>query len=280
MTKQTFPIFQQEPMAGAHHHHLVCWKSVVGGVLVSLLAFMMLTSLGASVAGFTAENLIDNESSGSTLASGAGLWLGLSVVISLFCGGYFALRISRFLTNKIGAAHGIMVASISFILLVMGAGSLIGGAAQGIGKLAQGAGQGATGLSSSPAVQDAVNRALGTQLKSDPKDVAQGLAVRLLQGDTESAKAYYAYQTGLPAAEVDVKIAKLKTDFDQAVKTAAEKSAHAVGDAGLMLFVLFLVGLAGAIVGGRVGAHANNTRPFAVRENENRYSTSVAAART
>lgn len=277
-TARTAP--QLEDMARDHHHHLLCWKSTAGGVLIAIMAFMTLSSLGAAIAGHTAESMINREQGGSALASGAGLWLGLSAVISLFCGSYFALRISRFKTNKIGAAHGFVVASIFFILLFIGAGNVIGGLAQGFGSLAKGAGSTASQLSSSPAVQDTLNRVIGssTQLKSPPSEVAQGLAVRLLQGDTESAKNYYAYQSGLPQAEVDQKVAQLKADFDAALKTAGEKAANAVGDTGLSMFVVFLAGLIGAVVGGRVGAHANNDRPFAVTDRASAaYGTPVLA---
>ena len=266
MQKTNSIIPAQEPMAG--HSHLICWKSIISGTLIAFMGFMVLTALGGGIGGFSAEGFISREEGGSTLASAAGLWLGLSMVISLFCGSYFALRVSRYQTHKIGAAHGFVIASIFFIAMMFGAGNMIGGMAHGLGKLAQGAGDTATGLSNNPAVQDAVNSAIGTaNLKSPPAEVAQGLAVRLLQGDIESAKKYYAYQSGLASSEVDAKIAKLKSDFDAAVKTAGEKTAHAVGDAGWSLFVLFVAGLIGAVFGGRTGAHSNNERPFAVAVN-------------
>ena len=268
-TDKATATYDQEAMAANHHHHLICWKSIIGGVLITLMGFMILTALGAAVAGFTAESLINHEENGSTLLSGAGLWLGLSAVISLFCGGYFTLRVSRFMTNRIGAAHGFIVASIFFILLMIGAGNLLGGAASGVGKLAQGAGNSAADLSSTPFVQDTINKSFGTsKFKSEPKVVAQELSVRLLQGDVESAKSYYAYQTDLPQAEVDQKVVQLKNDFDAAMKRAGEKTAHAVGDTGLCLFIVFLAGLIAAVMGGRTGAHQNITRPFAKRETE------------
>ena len=96
--------------------------------------------------------------------------------------------------------------------------------------------------------------------------MAQGLAVRLLQGDVESAKSYYAYQSGLPQAEVDQKVMQLKADFDAAVKRAGEKTAHAVGDAGLAFFIVLLAGVIASMFGGRTAAHSNNERPFYVRE--------------
>src|SRR5471030_2032055 len=98
------------------HHNLICWKSVISGVLISIMAFMILTALGAGIGGMTASNLISNEEGGSGLATGAGLWLGLSAVVSLFLGSFFSQRVSKYVTHKVGAAHGIVIASIFFIL--------------------------------------------------------------------------------------------------------------------------------------------------------------------
>ena len=257
---------QLEPLNHSHHS-LVCWKSVVGGVLISVMTYMILTALGAGIGGLTASSLINNDEGGAGLATGAGLWLGISAVVALFLGSYFSLRISNFVTNKVGAAHGFVIASIFFIMLMWAAGSGIGNLSKGIGRMAGAMGQATSNLASNSAVQDTVHKALGNgQLKSDPAEVAQTLAVRLLQGDTESAKSYYAYQTGMTNAEADAKFAQMKAEFDQKVKVVAEKAANAVADAGWSLFVTFVVGLISAVIGGRIGAQANNKRPMMVRE--------------
>jgi hypothetical protein len=111
---------------------LLCWKSVLAGVLISIMAYMILTALGAGIGGLTASSLISNDEGGGGLATGAGLWLGISSVISLFLGTYFALRVSKYVTNKVGAAHGFLIASIFFILLIWGIGRTIGGISRGI----------------------------------------------------------------------------------------------------------------------------------------------------
>jgi hypothetical protein len=259
----------QQEIIDQHHHHLICWKSVSAGVLISIMSYLILTSLGAGIAGLTASHVINNEEGGSALATGAGLWLGLTATISLFMGSYFALRISNFKTNRIGAAHGFVVASIFFILLMWGATSTIGSLTTGIGKMASSLSVGAASLANSPVVEDTIQKSfVGSNLKSDPKTVAQGIALRLLQGDTESAKNYYAYQTDRTPAEAEAKFTQMKSDFDQKVKSVLESAANATADAGWSLFVTFLVGLISAVIGGRVGAHANLDRPMARVSNE------------
>ncbi len=106
-----------------------------------------------------------------------------------------------------GAAHGFIIASLFFILMIWGAGRAIGGISRGIANLG--------------------------------------------------------YEAGLSVQELNPS----QPDQSQlSAKELAEKAATAVTDAGWSLFVTFLVGLIGAVIGGRVGAKANYDRPFALRE--------------
>lgn len=263
MTKDKVVNPLQESVS-TNHRSLLCWKSAVAGLLISVMAFVMLAALGAGIAGITAEGLIAREESGMVLATGTGLYMGLSLLAALFCGSYFALRISRFVTTKVGAAHGLVIASAFFLLMLLGLGNAIGGVASAFGGFAKASTSGATGLGANPAVQDLINQALeGSTFKGEPREVAQGLLIRLLQGDSDSAKNYLAYQTGQSKEEVDSKIVQLKNQFDSKAKIAAEKTARAMGNTGITLFILFLVGLIAAVMGGRTGANANVEHPFA-----------------
>ena len=260
---------QHETLEASDHRHLLCWKSTFAGLVIAFMGFMMLTALGAGVLGFSAEALINREEGSSALASGAGLYLGLSAVFALFCGSYFALRLSNFKTAKVGAGHGILIASLFFFVLLSGITSGIGSIASGLGQLAKGAGSQASSLASSPLVQDAVDKVVGNlPLKSDPREVAQGLYVRLMQGNVDSATTYLAHQTGQSPEAIKSKVTEAKAEFDESVKRAGEKSARALADASLCLVVVLLAGLIGATVGGRVGAHSNADRPLAVLNNQ------------
>lgn len=148
--------------------------------------------------------------------------------------------------------------------MIVCAGSTLGSVAKGFGSLVSGLTEKTASVSMSPFVQDTIYRTLPTsELKSDPKTVVEGLAVRLLKGDVDSAKSYYAYQTGLSTTEVDTKINQAKTEFDATVKEIGVETAEAVQAVGWALFVMFLVGLLGAIFGGRTGARGNVERPLA-----------------
>lgn len=246
------------------HNHLLCWKSVLAGVFISIMSYLILTALGAGVVGGVAQTAIEAEKGGLALATGAGLWLGLSAVISVFMGSYFAARLSGYAANKIGAAHGFVVASVFFSLMAYGMGGLLSSAAQGIAKGAAAIGSGGADLASNPQVQDVLNKAIGdSKLKSDPKEVIQGLTTRVVLGDFDSAKAYFAYQTGMTPPEVDARMAQIKAELTEVAKRAGEASSRAVANAGWSLFVTFLAGVIAALIGGHTGAHANVARPIA-----------------
>lgn len=224
----------------------------------------MLTALGAGFLGSAAANVIENERNSSFLATGSSIWLAFTIMVSLALGSYFAVRVSKAVTNKVGAAHGFVVASIFIILMVVQAGAGIANLSSGLGHIVNGMAQNSTDIANSPVVQDTVNQALaGTELKSEPKEVAQGLAARLLQGKTESAKDYFAYQTGMSEAEADARVAQMQANFEVALKSAGETAAKAVAQTGYLLALAIFFGLLAAVMGGRYGAYSNVERPLA-----------------
>lgn len=255
-----------EPTHGLHSH-LLCWKSLFAGLLIAVMGYMILSSLGVAVLGLSAKSAIENETGGMMLLTGYGLWMGFSAIVSLFLGSYFTVRVSKNITNRVGAAHGFVLASAFFIIMSVVAASALGSLAMGFGHLVSGIGQGAASIGSNTRVQDTINQAFGTStFKADPKVVAEGLTTRLLQGDVASAKSYYAYQTGRSEAEVSADIDTLNARFEATVKEVGDKAATAAAATGFTLFVLYAVGLIAAMFGGRVAAHANLAQPLAAEE--------------
>jgi hypothetical protein len=137
------------------NQHLLCWKSVLAGVLISFMTFMGLAALGTGVLGTVVQTAIETDKSDSIMASGSCLWLGLSAVVSLFLGSYFTVRISRSLTSKVGAAHGFVVASIFFILLMIGTGNAVGILSRGLAEVTFNLTQSGSNVVLSPLVPDA-----------------------------------------------------------------------------------------------------------------------------
>ena len=89
-------------------------------------AYTILVSLGAGIGGLTAAKIIEKGENASGLATGAGLWLGVSAIVSLFLGSYFATRFSEVTHKQVGACQAIVIAAIFFFLVINGTGSMIG----------------------------------------------------------------------------------------------------------------------------------------------------------
>lgn len=245
------------------HRHMICWKSLAAGIFISAVTYLLLTALGAAIGGMTAANNVYDGDGVQGLAIGAAVWLGISTVVALFAGSFFATRLSRYVTAQVGVSHGLVLGSVFMLAMVWGLGAGVGGAATGLAKTVSSAASGAANVASYPAVQDTFQRAFGTsELKSDPTVVAQGLTTRLMQGNTQSARDYLAYQTGQTTAEVDAKITQLKAEFDATVKIAAEKTAKGVATAGWSLFGVLLIGLLAAAAGGYAGVRMNAEVPM------------------
>ncbi len=250
----------------SHHDHALCWRSAIGGLFVALFTFVLLSAFGTGILGVAARSAVETESGGSALANGSALWIGLSMAISLFTGTYFAVRLSNKLNRNVAFAHGFVVTSLFFALLLSGVGSAVGSFSKGFGGLIVKAGEGSADLLSNPIIQDAINKALPTQnIKSEAKAVAQGIALRLMQGNYESVKSYITYETGMSGTELDEKVTQLKTDFQAAAKEAGEKAAKGVAAVGFAFFVMFLGGLLGSMVGGRIAIYTNSKQPLIVR---------------
>lgn len=255
-----------EPI-NTHHSHLICWKSLFAGLMITFMGHMILSVLGIAVFGMAAQSAIEAERGAGLLASSLGLWMAFSAVISLFLGAYFTVRIAKSQTNKVGAAHGFVLASAFFIITTIMASNAIGSLSMGLGNLVSGLGQGAASIGTNTRVQDTINQAFGTDtLKSDHKVVAEGLAIRLLRGDVQSAKSYYAYQSGLSEAEVNQKIDTLNAQFTATAKEIGDTAAKATTVTGFSLFILFVVGVLSALFGGRYAAHANVARPLEAKD--------------
>jgi hypothetical protein len=243
---------------------LISWRSVTAGLLVAMIAYFVSMAMGVGMGGFFASNMIEQGGSVSRLASGAVLWIGVSVFLSLAVGSYFAARTSRFITGRIGAAHGIVITALFFGILIYTTGQAIGFAGRGIGNLIGAVAVGTTNLSSNSMIQNAVESALyGIPLKSDPGVVAQGLLNRLFQGNPKAAKTYLSYQTNLSEAELNRRFNQIETEFKSGVQAAGVITADAVSSSAWSIFWIMTLGLAVSMLSGALGTRTNYKRPLA-----------------
>ena len=111
-----------------HHQHgtFICWKSVISGVLASLLAYMVFSALGAGIGGYTASRIIHRGGDDTALTTAAGVWLGGAAVLSQFLGSYFATRFSTVTHKQVASARAIVISAVFFYLLINSGSSTFG----------------------------------------------------------------------------------------------------------------------------------------------------------
>lgn len=65
------------------YHDTVRWGPIFAGIVVSIVSQLMLSALGATIGGFAA-----GEAAPGTIGAGIGIWAIISLLISLFLGGW------------------------------------------------------------------------------------------------------------------------------------------------------------------------------------------------
>ena len=162
------------------------WGAVFAGLVVALALQAVLMLLGTAI-GLTAMDGTDRG-----LGIGAGIWLILSVLVSLYVGGLVTGRLAGVLTRGDGALHGILVWGLSTILalylLASGVSSILGGAVQlassgaaaTAGTMAQG-GRGAQRMDSAArSMMDTVQASAGEVVSNTREGAARGAWFALL----------------------------------------------------------------------------------------------------
>lgn len=245
------------------HFSLVSWKAILGGLFVALITYTTLIALGVGMGAASVSETIQQGNDPSGLAGGAALWLGISAFLSLGIGSYFAARTSTFITDQIGAAQGLILAALFFGFMIYGAGQTLGVAGRGLGSMVSSVGISASSLASNTALQNTIENSLAdTGLKSEPSVVVQGLFSRLVRGDSEGAKAYLSYQTGLTEAELNARYVKLENEFKTTAQAVGVKAAEGVSKAAWNTFWILIAGIIMSVFSGALGARVNLRKPL------------------
>lgn len=244
-------------------HPLMSWRSTIAGLLVSFLVMAGLVGLGLAFGGIG----LDDGTTARNASIFTGVWFVFSAILSIFIGSYFAARLSKFQTGRIGSAQGLVICSIFLgffmyqtVMTIGSAGRAAGGM---IGSTANFVGSSADRLAKSPMVNNIVEDAIGDlKLKNTPRNVATGLATRLIRGDVDGAKNFLSAQSGISQAEASSRIATLRSRVDGVMEEARMGIAGALKSAGWSLFFLVLLGSAAAVGGGALGSVANFRKPL------------------
>ncbi|MCF5669693.1 hypothetical protein GIV48_02235, partial [Pseudomonas syringae] len=176
------PVYQ-ETHAMAPLLKRISWSAILAGVVLAMVVSLLLNLLGTAIGSASIDPMQEaNPLSG--IGTGAGIWVVVSSVISLFVGGWAAGRLAQ----REGAFHGLLVwASVSLITVYLVSSAVTGVVRGGLNL----AGSGMSALGSGIAqVAPAVGGKIQDQLR------AQGIDFNLddIQGEIETAMR----QTGKP----------------------------------------------------------------------------------
>lgn len=192
----------------------ISWGSVIAGVILSLIAYLVLTVLGTAIGASMLSPFMQPDSSRS-FAFGSGAYMIVMTVIAVFVGSYFAGRCAPVL----GWLHGLLAWAVMIIVMAYGATSLVGSAVSAAGSVA------ATGATAAAAA--APSAASGAMLNS-------------LKAQVQGAVASAVAQASSPQAEADA-------------RQMADTAARGVARASWFSFAALVVGAIIALVSGNAG---------------------------
>lgn len=260
----------------------VSWGAIIAGWVVAAGVAWLFYQLGAAIGLTVADPAQDDAAAlGKGLSIGAGVWVVLTWMASLFMGGWFAGRMSGRATVRNGALHGMAVwgftAVISIVVgfmglanIAQGGASLIGGTVQmgaaGAGKAADGEGSTALEAEIKQAISQNLASAGGGNVSRqninqainqlDSKTLTS-ISARMLRGDTEGAKNLIAINTSLNRQQVDSVVSGLSAQVPRYKAEVEQKAQAATKVTSAVLWVTFistLLALGVSIWGGAVGA--------------------------
>ena len=126
----------------------ISWGAIFAGAVVAITVQLILSLLGTSIGMSTIDPLQHSSPDASTFGIGAGIWWGISSIISLFAGGWVAGHLAGVPDKTDAMLHGIVTWGLATIatvyLLASIVGSIVSGGASVAGAAATAAGSAAT----------------------------------------------------------------------------------------------------------------------------------------
>lgn len=258
--------------------------ALFGGVVIAVAVQLLLSLLGAGIGLGTVNVNAGSTPSGDSLGMGAGLWWVISSCIALFVGGYVSSWMARIDTRFDGVLHGLVtwrIATLLTIYLISSAvGSVVGGGFSALGSVTSAAGGGISSVAKPLAQATGISPDMvqhQAQAYLQPAGTTDAASLTPQQAQTEVASNIVTYERGGPDAApakariIDVTAAQTKISrenatrkFDDAqakvqqtmetarqkAKDAADAAASGASKAAFGGFVVLLLGLVAAAIGG------------------------------
>lgn len=132
------------------HQPRIKWTAVWAGLVVGMSTQLVLTLLGLTIGAWSID-LKDAQPVGG-IPLGAGLWTGLSLLLSAFIGGYVTARLSGGSERSDGMYHGTVVWGLTWLvfawLTTTAMSVMLGGVFSALGSAVQTTGQGLSSAAS------------------------------------------------------------------------------------------------------------------------------------
>lgn len=95
----------------AEYHDTVRWGPIFSGIVVSIVSQLLLSALGASIGGIAA-----GDAAPGTIGAGIGIWSVISLLISLFLGGWVMASACGPMNNKTAMLNAIIMWATTLVL--------------------------------------------------------------------------------------------------------------------------------------------------------------------
>ena len=249
--------------SASHDSFSVHWSAIFAGLFVAALAYITLMSLGLAIGANTMRDVISGEAELSDVGAGTGVWMIFSTLVALFLGSYASGRVSGIIATRVGYTQGAVITALFFLMMLSQIGIGVGMIGKGIGNLSASAASGAAELAKSSRLNAVVEDVVADMdLKAPATTVVEGVVIRLVRGDTESAQNYLAAQAGISRADAEQRIETFNQKFKQTMTDVGERTAQFGSMVGWTAFLTILVGTLAAVFGGAAGALMNMRKPL------------------
>jgi hypothetical protein len=283
-------VTEVEPSRPAATVRRISWSAILAGVVLAMMAQIALNILGLAIGAAALEPDAPRNAMGPTFSTGAVVWIGVSIMLSLFIGGYVASRLSGNSNRGDAMIHGLIVWALSTLLsslmlwstassIVSGISGLVGEGISMIGaNVADVAPEVANALDLQTSTFDSIQEQAGrTGVEADaPANTQLMFAMsNLLRTDMDTPEAEESRnaavsllmdQTGMSDADARNQITAWENQYRQTVADAerlAEEAAENLADATAITgSILFLMMALGAFAGGSGGVAGRPPRRY------------------
>ncbi|MEJ5114345.1 TIGR04086 family membrane protein [Erwinia billingiae] len=181
----------------------ISWSAIFAGVILSVVIYLLLTILGTAI-GATTIDPLKEQNPLDGLGTGAAIWTGLSMLISIGAGAFITGRLAQ----REGALHGLLMWAVNTLFVVWLAISLLSSAVSGTASVI-GSGFSMVGNGISAIAPSVANKAKET-LKENNFDL----------GNVQSELEKTLQQTGKPELQPQA----LKNDANKESQTAQDQA--------------------------------------------------------